>query len=140
MNLHIPLRQRAMTLVEVVLALGIIAFAIIPIIGLLSMSMQTSVESQKDTAIALAARHMIGQLRMRGDFADPSTLSTSVSFTQDGIYQEVANHDTTFSCQLVCIPRLDNTNFADVTMTFRWPPATTNPSNVQTLQASFANF
>lgn len=129
-----------MSLVEVVIALGILAFAIIPIVGLLSMSMSTSNDAQKDTAIAAAARQVLAILRAQTNFASVAPLTTNLFFTADATPQAVATNDTAFDCEVITVPRLTNTNFADVTMRFRWPVGSTPTNNVRTIEASIANF
>jgi len=51
-------RSGGFSLVEVTLAVGIMAFSLLAILGLLSMGMQGSRESGEDTVLALAARQV----------------------------------------------------------------------------------
>jgi uncharacterized protein (TIGR02598 family) len=51
------------SLVEVVLALGVIAFAIIAIIGLLSMTLRSGREANEDTLLPLMAGRIVDALR-----------------------------------------------------------------------------
>lgn len=129
-----------MSLVEIVIALGIVAFALIAIFGLLSVSTQSSLEAQRDTAIALAARELVGKLRVNENYAATSVLTSNAFFTQDGTLQPAATAESAFDCQLTVHPRPGNPHLADVSMTFRWPAGSTSPHHAQTIQASLANF
>ena len=55
--------RRAFTLVEVALALGIVAFALVPIIGILGIAMTTNTESGSDTSIAAMTTLVLNDLR-----------------------------------------------------------------------------
>jgi uncharacterized protein (TIGR02598 family) len=129
-----------MTLVEVVIALGILVFAIVPVIGLLSISMKIGRESQSETAISLASRQVLGQLRMQTNFALVAPATTTNYFTWDGTLQSAQGSETVFLCNVVTEIRASNPHFANVTMTFRWPAQSTNPANVQIIQASLADY
>ncbi|MFA6175081.1 MAG: hypothetical protein WC765_00710 [Phycisphaerae bacterium] len=129
-----------MTLVEVVLAMGILVFAIVPVIGLLSISMKTSRESQSETAISLASRQVLGQLRMQTNFDLVAPAATTAYFTWDGTRQSTQGKETIFICDVVTAMPVDNPHFANVTMTFRWPAQSAPPVNVQIIQASLAEY
>ena len=55
-------RQRAFSLVEVVLALGVISFAIVAILGVLPVGLSTSHSAQDDTRAAHIAQSILGTL------------------------------------------------------------------------------
>lgn len=67
------------SLVEVVLALGVIAFAIVGIMGLLPVAMRAGQESQRETRAALIARSIYADLQT----SDPTNLliATGTSLT-----------------------------------------------------------
>jgi uncharacterized protein (TIGR02598 family) len=54
-------RRHAFSLIEVVIALGIFAFAIVPIIGLLGSGMGTLKDSMSDTVRSDIARRIVGE-------------------------------------------------------------------------------
>jgi uncharacterized protein (TIGR02598 family) len=54
-------RRHAFSLIEVVIALGIFAFAIVPIIGLLGSGMGTLKDSMSDTVRSDIARRVVGE-------------------------------------------------------------------------------
>lgn len=56
---------KAMTLVEVVLALGIVSFAIIPLIGLLGVGLKSNTSANDETAHACILAFMQSELRTR---------------------------------------------------------------------------
>ncbi len=132
-------QSHGMTLVEVAIAMGILAFAIVPVIGLLSFSMKISRESQSETAISLASRQVLGQLRMQTNVASVAPATTNAYFTWDGTLQSAQGNETIFLCNVVTA-LATNPHFANVTMTFRWPAQSTNPVNVQIIQASLADY
>lgn len=53
----------AFSLVEVVLAIGVISFALVAIIGLFPVASRTAVESQRETRAALIAQQIFADLR-----------------------------------------------------------------------------
>ena len=61
-------RAGAFTLVEVALALGIIAFALLPIVGLVPIGMQVSNSATDQTMTAQIGQRLIGLMRQ----SDPS--------------------------------------------------------------------
>jgi uncharacterized protein (TIGR02598 family) len=69
----------AFSLIEVVLAVGVISFALVGIIGLFPVAMQSALDSQRETQVAFIARSLFSELqRVNGDEAyitvpDPAT-------------------------------------------------------------------
>lgn len=61
----LPSLPAAFTLVEVVLALGIVAFAVVALVGLMAVSFDSSRGSDADTSIASMARQITAELRAR---------------------------------------------------------------------------
>lgn len=51
------------SLVEIVIALGIVSFALVAIFGLLPTGYKSAIESRRDTRSAFIAEHIIGDLR-----------------------------------------------------------------------------
>jgi type II secretory pathway pseudopilin PulG len=59
-------RPSAFSLVEVVLALGVVSFAIVAILGLIPLGLQTSHSSQDETRAAQMAQSIFGSLAAQG--------------------------------------------------------------------------
>ncbi|MEI6071597.1 MAG: hypothetical protein WCS31_07380 [Verrucomicrobiae bacterium] len=57
--------SRAFSLVEIVLALGVISFALVGIIGLFPAAMKSAQESQRETRATLIARQIFSDLRIQ---------------------------------------------------------------------------
>jgi uncharacterized protein (TIGR02598 family) len=58
-----PAKRCAFTLIEIAIALGIVSFAVVGLIGVLSVSFDTSRASNQDTIIASMARQVSAELR-----------------------------------------------------------------------------
>ncbi len=95
-------RRRAFSLIEVVLALGIVSFALVAILGLMSVGLDSSRDSIDDTAVALLGQDAYN--RVRTDVAklynqSSSSSSATTSFTQSYYYDRdgryVSNPDAT---------------------------------------------
>jgi len=71
-NVHRRLLAHGFTLVEVVIALGVLAFALVALIGLLPLGMQSNRESREETEAIGLVRHLVAERR-----AHPFTNSTS---------------------------------------------------------------
>jgi uncharacterized protein (TIGR02598 family) len=60
----------AFSLIEVVLAVGVISFALVGIIGLFPVAMQSALDSQRETQVAFIARSLFSELqRVNGEKA-----------------------------------------------------------------------
>lgn len=69
-NLRISPTHQAFSLIEVVLAVGVISFALVGIIGLFPVAMQSALDSQRETQVAFIARSLFSELqRVDGDKA-----------------------------------------------------------------------
>lgn len=80
----VALNGAAFTLVEVVLALGVFVFAIMAIVGLVPVSLQTARESIKITRQSAILEHVNSDLQRKG-FSSLSSLTTlSWMFDSDG--------------------------------------------------------
>ncbi len=58
----------AFTLIEIVLAIGVISFALVAIMGLFPVAMTSSADSQRETQAALIARRIFSDLSARKPF------------------------------------------------------------------------
>jgi uncharacterized protein (TIGR02598 family) len=90
-HMHIQDSRRtraAFSLIEIIIALGILSFALVGILGLIPAAIGSSQESQRETQAALIARKIFNDLNtrkpsFRNDGTAPATL---VDLTKDGIY------------------------------------------------------
>jgi len=91
------LRAAAFSLIEVTIALGIFAFAIIPVIGLVSLGMKTLRNSMDDTVQIDLVRKTVGEA-MRIPFANLSSAFDNqlFYFDDEGVQQTSSNSQTIF--------------------------------------------
>jgi uncharacterized protein (TIGR02598 family) len=90
------------SLVEVVIALGIVSFAVLAIVGMLPMALKSAQESMRETDSTLIAQRIFSELRTGSSGNRTLTISSngttrslalsanstnSLAFTQDGIPQ-----------------------------------------------------
>lgn len=84
---------RAFSLIEVVLAMAIVAFALLAIIGMLPVGLQTMRDSQNDQAIGTIANQMRGDLQQISFGTGQGTLSdlpnTNYYYTAEGLKTEL---------------------------------------------------
>jgi len=151
MKASLPKTNRAFTLVEIVLALGIVSFAIVGLIGLLTVSFDSGRASDEDTLIASMARQIVTELRAQpfdnlasqaGDsgpiyyFDHEAHLVTSSS---DAIYQAQVRitADTDFNTQSTTSGA--TVNLYEILMPFVRTAAPKRLA-IQTLHASIARY
>jgi uncharacterized protein (TIGR02598 family) len=129
--------QRAFSLIEVVLAIGILAFAITAMMGLLTVAMQSDKASSSDTAIAAMSRQVFNSLKAMPYASLPT--GTNYYFDADGT--ECAPSGALYECAVTLKddPNLAAGNAKQVKMTIKWPyGATFGTTNI--LQAGIANY
>jgi uncharacterized protein (TIGR02598 family) len=84
MKKRLPLSSRsAFSLVEVALAVGIVSFAMLGVMGTLSVGLQTVRDSINETAKANIAGHLRGEFQRT-----PFTTSTASDYNIDGLEKE----------------------------------------------------
>ena len=98
-----PRRASGFSLVEVTLALGIVAFCLISLVGMFGVGLGNSRQSSDDTAQTSAAAQLVSQVRNTSTF-DRGTSAPYVQGTHyfDARGQEVASNAATavYVCQL----------------------------------------
>jgi len=152
-------RTSAFSLVEVTIALGITAFALAAIVGLLSLTLKNSKSAQDDTLVAEMAGDLINGIRKQEFAAIPmvptvyfdiggkrlnssaasgeiQSLSPSTAISEGGIYE--------------CVPsiQVDQTtanpdgsaNLYRISLNFKWPIGTSGSVNEKTIQADIARY
>ncbi|MEY2906956.1 MAG: hypothetical protein RLZZ408_1427 [Verrucomicrobiota bacterium] len=70
-----------MSLIEVVIAIGIISFAIIPLVGLLGMGLTSSTSANEDLAEAAIISYMQSDLRSRSPTTNAWTTNSNAAFS-----------------------------------------------------------
>lgn len=84
-----PRQDRGFSLVEVVLALGVVAFAIVAIIGMLPVAMSSALESKRESRAAFIANHLAATLR-----ATPFQNARPIESMTSGINLAVSSNTT----------------------------------------------
>jgi len=129
----------AFSLMEVVLALGIISFVLFSMLGLLSVGMNASRESSADTALTSMISQVLGKLRSLHPL--PTETVPAFFFDEDGLpltNSTGAIYKCEASTMMLTTPELPNIsdNFIKVKLVFIWPASVAVPSNSQTVYAS----
>lgn len=131
-------RQRGFSLVEVVIAIGIIAFAIVAIFGLMSAGLRNGQESASDLALGMMTQSVSANLRMAGYQAVlsnaaylPSNTNANFYFNLDGdMALDGAGAPSTaplsnsyYLCSVArrTITTLPTTNIVFLRLVFSWP-------------------
>lgn len=138
-------RSRAFSLVEVVISIGIVGFVILAILGLLSLGLQTSRESSKDTALALATQQVDAWSRSQ-PFSLLSSIAGSSSNTvfffnaegnlvrtESGSPVTESDGNSLYSCEVSAHESSVSPHFIQLRYRFEWPlsaPAETRKQRV----------
>ena len=102
-------RCHAFSLIEVVIALGIFAFAIVPIIGLLGSGMGTLKDSMSDTVRSDIARRVVGEYQ-RMPFTNLTNGTSATNFYNvEGV---LTNSNSAIFRAIVNLTSLTNANSA----------------------------
>ncbi|CAN5593677.1 hypothetical protein BH09VER1_BH09VER1_41350 [soil metagenome] len=96
------------SLIEIVLALGIISFAIVAIMGMFPVALRSAQESQRETRAALIAQQIYGDLA-----ASTNTTNRVVSVGTNLVTVNLATSSTTTIAYDVTGATLNSTNLAN---------------------------
>ncbi|MBC8002242.1 MAG: hypothetical protein H7X97_06610 [Opitutaceae bacterium] len=154
-------KARGFSLVEITLALGIASFALMAIMGLLSLTLTTSKSSMDDTLLAKMTGDLVNTLRKQ-DFSNIQNAATNVYFDISGKRLNSLNPTGVIDGMLVpdavskgaiyeCAPVVtadtttlnpDGTtpNLWLITLKFRWPAGVTSTVNQKKLHADIARY
>ena len=143
-----PSRQ-AMSLIEVVIAIGIVSFAIIPLLGLMGMGLTSSTAANEDLAQAAIISYMQSDLRSRPATTNAWTPSSNAAFsiltnasaTRTNYFDAqgswVTNGATPTGTNLtrtIYVATFTNatnaTNFIDYSILIRWPHPSYGKTNL----------
>jgi uncharacterized protein (TIGR02598 family) len=126
------------SLIEVVIAIGVMAFAMTAMIALLSVGMTSSRDSTSDTTLGDMATFMLNNMRATNaatNWVDGTT--TTNYFDESGGYLTDSPTNAFYRCQsTLSRSAATNSNYGnqlwEVSLIFTWPPpfSSTNNSNV----------
>jgi uncharacterized protein (TIGR02598 family) len=130
--------REAFTLIEVVLAIALITFAIIGLIGLFAVGLRADQRASDDTAFAAMASRIIAQLSAATNSAALQNLAaTNYSFDASGM--PTTNTQSVYNCNIILsqtnLPTFTQGKITLVTLQFTWPPIA-HPPNTNTLNAT----
>ena len=91
--------ERAFTLVEVTLAIGIVAFALLAVLGLVPVALQAAKDAADDTKTSLIAQDVGNRLRAIPNLQVPAVSGTTWYYDTDGRWINPTNQSpqTTYS-------------------------------------------
>lgn len=87
-----PRSRNAFSLVEVALAVGIISFALVAVLGLLGVGINASRDSSDDTKIAFIMQDVSARVRAEASSLTLATNPTSLDLTWDSTYGSNLNY------------------------------------------------
>lgn len=147
------------SLVEITLALGVAAFALAAIVGLLSVTLKNSKSAMDDTLVAEMTTDLVNTFRKQA-FNDISN-ATNVYFDISGkrvntldasglIVAMAQGTAITKGAVYECVPSViadTNTKSGDgtvnlwrIALSFQWPAGATNSANQKTIHANIARY
>lgn len=93
------IRAHGFGLVEIAIALGIISFALLSLLGLMAVGLNASKTAREDTVVASLARNVLANLKTL-NYAQLSALgSTNFYFTYDGAATNSASSSAYYECR-----------------------------------------
>lgn len=135
----------AFSLVEVVLSIGIVSFAVLAILGILSVGMNSNRDSKDDTILALATQEIEAWVRSQS-FQSLAAVAgeepyTNLFMTSGGLLEKsgsgapinAASSGSHYSCTISVFPTDLSSNFLQLQYLFEWPleaPATARRKRV----------
>ncbi len=137
-------------LVEIVIAMGVVTFTLVAIIGMLSVGMKSSRESTEDTLIANMATAVLNNLRTTNSYSNLTLpASNEVYFDSMGRWDTngsvfgASNSKSLYRCTYV----LDNTNATTggtnlimARLIFTWPVQAAKAPNTNILHATLTPY
>lgn len=131
------------SLVEVVMALGIAAFALVSMLGLFSVGIGAGKHSGEDTEISAMSLQVISRFRNITNNAIPA--STNLYFDYQGRYTNTANplfayYECKLTTQSASATEIssDTTSLLKAKMTFCWPSTAAQRPNTNIVHATFS--
>jgi uncharacterized protein (TIGR02598 family) len=146
--------SRAFVLIEIVLALGIFAFAVVAILGLLSVCLSSEKSSSADTALSFATQTAVTTVHNQG-FEAVSTNTAyagtspifyfdaggAISLDSTGALASTPQTDSIYSCTVTRKVASNSTNLLLLQFKFNWPiVAAPAQQQGRIVNASLANY
>lgn len=132
------IRQLAFSLIEIVLAIGIISFSLLAMFGLVSVSLQSNRASASDTDLASMSRQVLATLRNLPFSSLPS--ATNYYFGPDGSPTNSAAALYDCAVTLTSDAAIPSGDFKTAQLQFTWPVTAGNRPNTNIFQISIANY
>ena len=120
-------RANSFSLVEVVVAIAIISFTLVTLLGLFGVGLTTSQQSSADTMLASLGLRAEGDLR-NGTNSLAGTTTTNYYYDSQGMATNVSGAPALYACQVFTtnasvygvLPDV-STNLVQATFQFTWP-------------------
>ncbi len=114
----------AFSLVEVVIAIAVVSFALIGLIALFAVGLTTNKNSADETALGAMAWQVMDPLRGATNYAQAQSLATDYFFTSQG---QLTNAKAYYTCTVSLVSQTalpleaNNATNLGVTLVFTWP-------------------
>jgi len=148
-----PRTAPAFALVEIVIAMGVVTFTLVAILGMLSVGMRSSRESTEDTLVANMATTVLNNLRATNqftNFSDAASLQVPDIFfdamgrwnISDAGVVGGSNSQSLYRCKVnfVTNDTPGGENLAMVNLEFTWPVQAAKPPNTNVIHATLAPY
>ncbi|XHR30602.1 MAG: hypothetical protein ACFUZC_08565 [Chthoniobacteraceae bacterium] len=138
--------HRAFSLIEVVIAIGIIAFTISSLVGLLALALKSDSSSASDTALSSMSQQIFNRLRTKSfsDLPNGTDAAPSFSYYFDVDGSETSGTNTTgavFRCNAILTGDPNSpTTAKKVKLVFQWPCTVPAPPNRYVFQGLIADY
>jgi len=126
-------------LVEIVISLGVVSFALIALVGLTMVGLNSSRAAQEDTVVASLARNAVAELKTLGYTRLSTLASTNLYYTYDGAVTNATAAEAYYKCDIRIQSPSGNTPLCNLIVNFSWPLHAAN-SNVSTFSSSIAEY
>lgn len=116
--------RRGFSLMEILLALGILSFCLVALLAIFSVGFRASMKANEDTVLASIASRIMSEARASSSFPFP----TNMLFDTRGLPVS-ASSEATYACEVTraTVPESQlpgiSTNLSMVTMKISWPAA-----------------
>lgn len=130
---------RGFSLIEVVIAVGIVSFTLVALIGLFGVGMRGSLRASEDTCLAVMITRVSGDLRVLGS----ASVSTNYFFDNRGLQVTAGDPMAHYECAVTTRPVTEigatSSNLQQARLVFTWP-ASVDPAKRPSTNTSYATF
>jgi uncharacterized protein (TIGR02598 family) len=140
-------------LVEICVALAVIAFTVMVLIGLLSIGLESDRNSRESMAITMMSQQIENNLRQmpfsslpngtrlqNAATTPPTDLALSAALSQGAVYQCQVQGQSDVQTQGLSLNASTVPVLLDVTLIFTWPIKAASPPNKAVIHASLADY